>query len=132
MSDARICLTLRQFQELQNVQPELREILEDTLNHWPGEAMEITCIYRTQEEEEAAGGKTGVHMTTPHRAVDLRVANLGLNFQGKADAIAEVLNDLWSYDPSRTNIKVAVSEPHGSGPHVHVQVHPKTQRRVMF
>ena len=134
MSEARICFTLRQFQELQNVQPELREILEDALNHWPGDTMEINCIYRTQEEEEAAGGKTGVHMTTPHRAVDLRVKNLGLNFQGKADAVAEVLNDLWSYDPSpsRTNLKVAVSKLHGSGPHVHVQVHPKTQRRVMF
>ena len=52
MSEARICFTLRQFQELQNVQPELREILEDALNHWPGDTMEINCIYRTQAEEE--------------------------------------------------------------------------------
>jgi len=132
MSEARICFTLRQFQELQNVQPELREILEDALNHWPGDTMEITCIYRTQEEEEAAGGKTGVHRTTPHRAVDLRVKNLGLNFQGKADAVAEVLNDLWRYNEAKPNLKVAVSKPHGSGPHLHVQSHPHTKRRVMF
>jgi len=129
---ARICLTLRQFQEVEHLHPTLWEVLEDCLFHWPGDRMEVTCIYRTREEEDAAGGKSGVHVTEPHRAADLRIKNLGGDFQKKANALAEALNELWIYDSMRKHMKVAIAKLHGTGPHVHVQIHSRTERRPLF
>jgi len=128
----RICLTLRQFKEMNDLHPVLWELVEDTLVHWPGERMEVTCIFRTPEEEETAGGKSGVHMTNPHRAIDLRIKNLVGDYQLKANALAETLNSLWIYDPTRPNLKVAISKVHGSGPHVHLQVSNNTERKPLF
>ena len=133
---ARISLTLRQFQEVEHLHPTLWEVLEDCIQHWPGEQMEVTCIYRNREEEKAAGGKSGVHVTEPHRAADLRIKNLGEGFKKKALALAETINSLWIYDDindeKRKNLNVAYAKPHGTGPHVHIQVHSRTVRRPLF
>ena len=131
MSESRICLTHRQLKEMRALDPVLQCVVEDALFHWPGDRLEVVSIYRTAEENTAAGARTRVHVTNPHRAADLRIRNLGDGLQRKADAVAEVLNTLWSYDPKRSRLKVAISKPHGTGPHIHIQVHPRTIRRPL-
>ena len=89
----RICLTARHFRELKDLDPKLREVLDDALAHWPEELMETSSIFRHPEEDTALGG-SGIHATTPHRAVDLRIKNLEGDFQAKADSVAASLNAL--------------------------------------
>ncbi len=92
--------------------------------------MVITSIYRTKTEDVRLGG-SGVHSAKPHRALDIRVKNLVGDFQEKADEVAAILNANWAYDPDRPHLRVAISKVHGSGPHLHLQVHPKTKRNLV-
>ncbi len=123
---SRICLTARQFRESEHMYETLVDVVNDALAHWPEEFMVVTCIYRPREEDKAIGG-SGIHSSIPHRAIDLRVKNFEGDFQAKADSVAASLNALWTYDPTRPHLKVAISKLHGSGPHIHLQVHPKTR-----
>lgn len=85
----------------------------------------VTSIYRTLEENRAAKAKSIVHCVTPHRAADIRV--WGMSAKLLQQVVTE-LNARWQYDPTRPRYPVAYSEPHGTGPHLHVQVHPNTRR----
>ena len=124
---ARICLDYRQFQELDSIHPRLKEVLEDVLGIWPAAEMEVTCLLRTPAEDKAIGG-SGVH--SAGRGADVRTRNLP-DPQEMADEVAEAINAMWDYDPDRPGMfKVARSDPHGSGPHLHCQVHPNTIRRL--
>ena len=129
MKDTRISLTLSQMQHLSSLDTKLRQVVEDLMDVWPAKNMVITSIYRTPEED-AALGASGIHSCDPHRAIDIRITNLS-GGQEKADEVAGVINSIWQYDPNRTNLKVAVSKLHGSGPHLHVQVHPNTIRKLL-
>jgi len=129
---ARLSMTERQAREWLNCEPMLRRILFHALSIWPVEQLMVTCIYRTHEEEERAGGQSGIHKTPDnarHRAIDLRTWNLaepGMSMQERADEVADALNAKYTYDPDRPTLMVAVSKVHGSGPHIHLQSHRKT------
>lgn len=83
----------------------------------------VTCIYRTKAEDDELEG-TGVH--SAWRALDVRTKDVDRD--AVEDAV-EHLNAEWVYDPRRLRLSVAYAKPHGSGPHLHLQVHPSTRRR---
>lgn len=83
----------------------------------------ITDIYRTPYEDQAVEGH-GIH--SAWRAVDVHADS----WTDKRCAIlADWLNFQYIYDPSRPDMKVALWEPHGTGPHLHLQTHPNTTWR---
>ena len=128
MSATRIAFTPRQLSEFTDLTHTLQMILLDVAAVWPGGPIEITSIYRNVEEEIAAGGKTGIHCTgPPYRAIDLRIDGIG---QLAADELSSKINAGWQYDPVRPGMVVTYSAPHGSGPHLHLQVHPSTTLRA--
>ncbi len=86
-----------------------------------------SSIYRTIAENRAAKAKTLVHVTKPHRGQDIDTRQVSPAIVALA---TERLNAKWHYDPTRPALDVAVSRPHGTGPHIHLQVHPNTRRRA--
>jgi hypothetical protein len=82
----------------------------------------ITSIYRTPQED-AALHASGIHVDW--RAVDVRTRGRSQTAIGD---VTSYINGRWHYDPSRPNLKVCFSEPHGTGPHGHFQVHPRSRR----
>lgn len=87
----------------------------------------VTSIYRTLGENRAAKAKTLIHCMTPHRAADVRIRDVD---PGLVERVGRELNRRWLYDLERPTLSVAFWEPHGDGPHLHVQVHPHTGRRA--
>jgi hypothetical protein len=83
----------------------------------------LTSIYRTPEEDRELGG-TGIHPAW--RADDVGAAGVP---QEHVDAVTDWINARWEYDPDRPNLPVAYSKPHGTGAHIHVQVHAHTRKR---
>lgn len=83
----------------------------------------ITSIFRTAAED-AALNASGIHVGW--RAVDVRTRGQS---QAAIDDVTRHINSAWAYDPTRPHMKVCFSEPHGTGPHGHYQVHPRTRRR---
>ena len=130
MNGTRICLTLSQLQNFSSLHPKLRQVVDDVMDVWPNKTLIIISIYRSKAKDKQIGG-SGVHSTTPHRAIDARIANLKDGFQEKADEVADVINTIWSYDPSRRNLHLAIAKLHGTGPHLHLQVHPRTKRNML-
>lgn len=127
MQNTRICLTARQLYEYRQMHLTLCDILDDIAELWPTDSLTVTCIARSPEEEAQAGGRTGIHVAgPPWRALDIRIKDLGTNYQRLADKVATSVNERWSYDPDRPQMKVAITKPHGSGPHMHCQVSPLT------
>lgn len=133
---ANIVLTPRCMVELTRLHPTLLEVLGDALAAWPKPLMTVTCIWRTAEEEAAAGGKTGIHIAgPPYRAVDVRVRDLDGEDgyspadQVLADTVAAAVNEKWVYDEARPQLSVAFSFPHGSGPHIHFQCSNASRKR---
>lgn len=110
-------------------------MLRDALDSWPEAFARIVSIHRTDAENKAAGAKSEIHVVgPPYRALDLGAP---LVPGGTPDdrwaavaAIAEPLNSLWVYDPSRPSMLCAYADPHGTGPHLHLQVHPATIMRA--
>jgi hypothetical protein len=98
------------------------EASEYALERW-GWNFTITSIYRTPAED-AALNASGIHVDW--RAVDVRTREQS---QAAIDDVTRYINGKWSYDPTRPNMKVCFSEPHGTGPHGHYQVHPRTKRK---
>ena len=82
----------------------------------------ITSIFRTPAED-AALNASGIHVDW--RAVDVRTR--GMSQEAIRD-VTRFINRRWVYDPTRPHLKVCFSEPHGTGPHGHFQVHPRTRR----
>lgn len=106
------------------VHPKLRELVAAAEEYaatkrW---AWLVTSIWRSPAEDAALEG-SGVH--TEWRALDIRTRDVS------AQVVADVtrwINDRWKYDPTRPDLRVAISEPHGTGPHLHLQVHERTTR----
>lgn len=122
--------TIRLFREFNDIDARLHEIaLSLVERYWPDptKPARVTCIFRTQAEEIAAGGKTGIHtLSPPYRAIDFGAREFT---QAQIDAAAEKLNADWIYDPARPGKLVCFAAPHGDGPHFHLQVHPSTRKR---
>lgn len=131
-TSTRITMTKRQFRESGSLHPQLAKVVEYAAQVWPNDVpyMEITSIHRTKGENELAGAKTQMHVVgPPFRSVDLRVWNLGTLGHVMKDRMVDIcmmINYKFSYDPSRPRLKVAFCRPHGTGPHIHLQVHPNT------
>jgi hypothetical protein len=131
MSASRICFTPRTLGEFTSCDRKVQELLAYLALVWPDADLEVTCIHRTAEEEAAAGGKSGVHVgLPPYRAIDVRVKNLTGNAQAAAEALGAKVNERYAYDPSRPSKLCAFTAPHGTGPHIHLQVHANTTRRI--
>ncbi len=67
---------------------------------------------------------TGVHGTDPCRAMDIR----SRVFQ-HPQAVADMINARYEYDPLRPEMQVAIYHDVGRGKHIHIQVHGLTRRR---
>ena len=72
----------------------------------------ITSPYRPGDPE--------THGTNPGRSFDLR-------FTSMSELICETINAEWEYDHARPTMRCA--SIHGKYPHIHLKVHPNTQRR---
>jgi hypothetical protein len=105
----------------------LKEVVEWLLGEWPVAHLVVTCIDRTDQENVDAKAKTKVHVVGG-RAIDIRIKNIGGDFQRVALALAKKINRRWLYDPRRPNLKVAFARAHGTGPHIHLQVHWRSIR----
>ena len=88
-----------------------------------GWVFRVTSVYRTQEENAAAGGRTLIDCLW--RAVDIGAADV---HQNSVDTVTKYANRIWTYDASRPLIPVCYSAPHGDGPHLHFQVCDNTKR----
>jgi hypothetical protein len=84
----------------------------------------LTCIFRTQEEDQALGG-SGIHPVW--RAVDVRTRDRDTK---DVALLAAYINGLWVYDPTRPRLVVCYTAEHGTGPHAHVQTHPYSYPRI--
>lgn len=84
----------------------------------------ITSIWRSVAEDADLGGH-GIH--PEWRAVDVHADSWQ---DTKIGQVASFVEGRYQYDPSRPSMKVALWEPHGNGPHLHLQVHPATRLRV--
>ena len=131
MSALRVSFTPRGLFEFLRCDPKLQGILLWTASVWPPAELLVGDVHRTVEENTAAEAKTDIHVVgPPYRAIDVRVSNLTGDPQAAADAIGARVNARYAYDPSRPAMVVAYTVPHGTGPHVHLQVHQKTEFRV--
>lgn len=132
----KIILNAKQLREFEDLHPMLRKIYWALVNLWPAEQMTIRSIHRTREHDQILKGltkadyKPGIHTVgPPYRAMDLRVWALGSEWQKEIVRLAEILNDMFIYDPARPEKVVCYVKKHGTGPHIHLQVHPDTRRR---
>jgi len=133
MSATYISMAPRHLREFCNCHPELQQIFHLLSMIWTEERnIYITCIHR--RPTETIPGESGVHNAgPPFRAIDVRIRNLSSRpevAQEQAEALADRLNKVWAYDPKRPHLCVAVAKLHGTGPHIHLQVHPRTAKRA--
>ena len=81
----------------------------------------VTSIYRTPEEDKVLGA-SGIHCEW--RALDVRTRGRSL---AAIEDVARYANSRWIYDPKRPRLVICFTEPHGTGPHAHFQVHANTR-----
>ena len=110
-----------------NLHPAMVKVLSFVINLWPEAYIRITSMNRSRAENKAAGAKSLIHVIgPPWRSVDIGGALLK---QEEIDHIADLVNEAFSYDPKRPGkYKVAYGAKHGSGKHLHLQVHDNTRR----
>jgi len=128
-----LALDSRRAQEWVRVDARLISIVTRILlPNWPMSHAIVTSIYRSPAEEEDIYEKTGykpsgIHSVgPPFRAVDIHV--LSWDDEGVMKVVQRI-NREWQYDVKRPRMRVALYVPHGTAPHVHLQVHPRTMRR---
>lgn len=76
----------------------------------------VTSAYRP--------GDSGVHGTIPLRGLDLRCRDIALG-----QLVSKRVNERWQYDPERPDMECCIAHGEGMNLHLHIQVHPRTQRR---
>jgi len=81
--------------------------------------MVVTCSYREKLH------KHDLHGVIPVRAKDIRSW-----CYNDPEEVEKAINSRWVYDPNRTYKRVALYHDSGKGPHIHLQVHPNTRRRL--
>lgn len=117
-------MNTRLWIELRNLHPALRLVFDELVELWVPDDLRISSIYRTPTED-AKLKASGIHVSRPHRAMDIDVFDWG-----QAQKYADEINLRWVYDPTRPAFKVALGRPHGTGPHLHLQVHDRTHRAL--
>lgn len=95
--------------------PILIEIL-DWLHKTTGLEFVETCSFRMFDD--------GVHGTLPVRASDLRCWSREIGL-----AIEALINKNWTYDHNREHLKCCLLHGDGSNLHLHIQVHPNTEKK---
>lgn len=108
------------------IHPLVRLILLEAAEHsleTHGWLFEVTSCLRTAAEDAALGG-SGIHVTG--RAVDVSARSIP---ERLVKAVTDWVNARWQYDPQRPQKTVCYSAPHGTGPHLHFQVHERTRAR---
>jgi len=95
--------------------PVLQEIIIAVADRF---GLVMTESYRAQKHLH------DLHGTAPVRAIDIRSWCYAY-----PEAVAKWINEVWSYDPDRPDMKCAILHDAGSGVHFHIQVHPMTRRR---
>ena len=68
---------------------------------------------------------SGIHLTDPLRAVDLRYY-----IYDNPSMLADTINKNWQYDNRRKALKCAVLHNTGRGMHFHMQVHDRTKQII--
>ncbi len=135
MVESVLVLDRRRAREYVRVDSRLVEIVDDALRVWPVLRCYAGSIWRSEAENSGAGAKSLIHVVEPHtglRAVDLGGRNTGPTLDkqwGACARVASAINRKWVYDPRRPDMVVAYAARHGTGPHVHCQVHPRTRKR---
>ena len=71
----------------------------------------------------------GVHSTIPCRGLDLRS---WIYTSDELDGIEKYVNERWVYDSARPDMKCCIVHNVGNGKHIHLQVHPKTKRKIHY
>jgi hypothetical protein len=82
---------------------------------------QLTCIWRSAAEEEEIFREVGVLPSGVHqvwRGVDIHADTWK---DPITQQVADWINARWVYDSIRPTYKVALWEPHGTGPHLHIQ-----------
>lgn len=87
----------------------------------------VTSMWRTRAENKVAGAKTLVHCQKPIRAADIRIRDQNPEV---VEMVGKALNGMFQYDPKQPRLSVALWRLHGTGPHIHLQVHANTKRRL--
>ena len=100
--------------QLEFIDRKLRDVLL-FVEKETGIEFSITSLYRI--------GDTGVHGTLPVRGTDLRMRNLKIGHE-----IEALVNSNWQYDLTRPDTKCALLHGEGSNLHIHLQVHPNTEK----
>lgn len=123
-----VIIPIEMLAEWPNMSHMLEEVFAALTTLWPDASIRITDFNRTPEED-AELNASGVHSAgPPWRALDISIFGL-TGGQEKAEALCDVLNSLFYYDPQRPTKPVAYAKPHGTGPHIHLQAHPRTRRK---
>lgn len=112
----------------QRLAPLLRQIAEEFCEWASSELGWIPCvtsIWRSVQENALAEAKTQIHCFW--RAIDFRTKD-----RPESDVVTATrwINERWVYDASRPDLPVAYSAPHGTGLHLHLQVHSATVLRA--
>ena len=90
----------------------IASILSKTLFN---EQLNVTSIFRKKTTD------SGIH--EQFRAIDFKP----LSKEEYTYRLIEMINLIYTYDPKRPNLKVAAENPyHGTGQHIHIQVHDNT------
>lgn len=80
-----------------------------------GEKLHTTSVFRKRTSD------SGIHAA--YRAIDFKPLENMVNTY----RFIEIVNSIFTYDPSRPALKVVHENPyHGTGAHLHFQVHDKT------
>ena len=69
-------------------------------------------------------GDTGVHGAIPLRGIDIRMRSTDIG-----EALQNMINASWQYDPERPNMNCALLHGKQSNMHIHLQTHPRTIKR---
>ncbi len=105
--------------------PMLREVVFKGFDHTPSVRLWVSDLGRTTEEDVKLGA-SGIHAAgPPWRACDAGWEDM---HQEAVNIVCANINKQYQYDPKRPHLQVAYGAPHGTGLHIHYQVHPNTIR----
>jgi len=102
------------FYQLNYLHIDLRKLLKWLENE--------TGLEFTETSSWRPDDPNSVHGQNPCRGYDLRMRNYAIGV-----AIVNFINDHWTYDPERPELKCALIHGEGADMHIHLQVHPQTE-----
>jgi len=124
-----VTMSYKILMEFLSLEPRLLGIFSQLVNLWRDGTITVRSVHRSAAQNELVGATTLIHVVgPPYRAMDISILGL-TGGQKEAQRVCDLLNDIWVYDPWRPNKVVAYCKPHGTGPHIHLQVHPNTRQK---